>query len=42
MCLQLSSLEVGEYTFQLTVTDEAGQESSDDVNVVVEPVSVST
>ncbi|XP_078584665.1 IgGFc-binding protein-like [Branchiostoma floridae x Branchiostoma japonicum] len=35
--LQLSNLHPGEYTFVLTVTDTAGQQSSDDVLVIVQP-----
>ncbi|KAG7470014.1 hypothetical protein MATL_G00134730 [Megalops atlanticus] len=35
--LQLSALQEGEYTFQLTVTDTAGQRSSATVTVVVQP-----
>ncbi|XP_035659279.1 zonadhesin-like [Branchiostoma floridae] len=35
--LQLSNLHPGEYTFILTVTDTAGQQSSDDVLVIVQP-----
>lgn len=35
--LQLSNLEVGDYTFTLKVTDSAGQTSSADVHVYVKP-----
>nr|CAB3258576.1 dyslexia-associated protein KIAA0319-like protein [Phallusia mammillata] len=38
-CLELSNLEVGEYTFQLTVTDEAGQFDTAKVTVLVQPES---
>ncbi|XP_069612929.1 dyslexia-associated protein KIAA0319-like protein homolog isoform X2 [Ranitomeya imitator] len=35
--LQLSSLQEGDYTFQLTVTDSAGQQSTSEVTVIVQP-----
>ncbi|CAH2221972.1 dyslexia-associated KIAA0319 homolog [Pelobates cultripes] len=35
--LQLSALQEGDYTFQLTVTDSAGQQSTSEVTVIVEP-----
>ncbi|XP_069763734.1 dyslexia-associated protein KIAA0319-like [Narcine bancroftii] len=35
--LQLSTMEEGDYTFQLVVTDSAGQQSSTEVTVVVQP-----
>lgn len=38
-CLVLSNLEVGDYTFQLTVTDDAGQEDTAKVTIIVQPVS---
>ncbi|XP_055289818.1 low-density lipoprotein receptor-related protein 11 isoform X2 [Moschus berezovskii] len=40
--LKLSHLHEGTYTFQLTVTDTAGQRSSDNVSVTVLPVAFST
>lgn len=40
--LKLSHLREGTYTFQLTVTDTAGQRSSDNVSVTVLPVAFST
>lgn len=33
--LQLSDLQEGQYTFQLTVTDSSGQQDSDTVSVTV-------
>ncbi|XP_078271059.1 dyslexia-associated protein KIAA0319-like [Rhinoraja longicauda] len=36
-CLQLSAMQEGEYTFQLTVTDSSGQRSSAKVTVHVQP-----
>ncbi|XP_064454285.1 low-density lipoprotein receptor-related protein 11 isoform X2 [Mirounga angustirostris] len=39
--LKLSHLQEGTYTFQLTVTDTAGQRSSDNVSVTVLPVAFS-
>lgn len=38
-CIELSNLEVGDYTFQLTVTDEAGQEDTAKVTIIVQPES---
>ncbi|XP_044143562.1 dyslexia-associated protein KIAA0319-like protein homolog [Bufo gargarizans] len=35
--LQLSVLQEGDYTFQLTVTDSAGQQSTSEVTVIVQP-----
>lgn len=35
--LQLSALQEGDYTFQLTVTDSAGQQSTSEVTVIVQP-----
>ncbi|XP_078056841.1 dyslexia-associated protein KIAA0319-like [Mustelus asterias] len=35
--LQLSAMQEGDYTFQLTVTDSAGQQSSTEVTVIVQP-----
>ncbi|XP_051871969.1 dyslexia-associated protein KIAA0319-like isoform X2 [Pristis pectinata] len=35
--LQLSAMQEGDYTFQLTVTDSAGQQSSAEVTVIVQP-----
>ncbi|XP_072365817.1 dyslexia-associated protein KIAA0319-like [Scyliorhinus torazame] len=35
--LQLSAMQEGDYTFQLTVTDSAGQQSSTEVIVIVQP-----
>ncbi|XP_073419107.1 dyslexia-associated protein KIAA0319-like protein homolog isoform X2 [Dendrobates tinctorius] len=35
--LQLSELQEGDYTFQLTVTDSAGQQSTSEVTVIVQP-----
>ncbi|KAM4044544.1 dyslexia-associated protein KIAA0319-like protein homolog isoform 1-T2 [Anomaloglossus baeobatrachus] len=35
--LQLSALQEGDYTFQLTVTDSAGQQSTCEVTVIVQP-----
>ncbi|XP_070112499.1 low-density lipoprotein receptor-related protein 11 isoform X2 [Equus caballus] len=40
--LELSHLQEGAYTFQLTVTDTAGQRSSDNVSVTVLPRAFST
>lgn len=40
--LKLSHLQEGTYTFQLTVTDTAGQRSSDIVSVTVLPMAFST
>ncbi|XP_058390262.1 low-density lipoprotein receptor-related protein 11 isoform X3 [Diceros bicornis minor] len=40
--LKLSHLREGVYTFQLTVTDTAGQRSSDNVSVTVLPMDFST
>ncbi|XP_046525765.1 low-density lipoprotein receptor-related protein 11 [Equus quagga] len=40
--LELSHLQEGTYTFQLTVTDTAGQRSSDNVSVTVLPRAFST
>ncbi|KAK2114494.1 Low-density lipoprotein receptor- protein 11 [Saguinus oedipus] len=40
--LKLSHLQEGTYTFQLTVTDTAGQKSSDNVSVTVLPMAYST
>ncbi|XP_014651146.1 PREDICTED: low-density lipoprotein receptor-related protein 11, partial [Ceratotherium simum simum] len=40
--LKLSHLQEGVYTFQLTVTDTAGQRSSDNVSVTVLPMAFST
>ncbi|KAM9234804.1 low-density lipoprotein receptor-related protein 11 isoform 5-T5 [Dugong dugon] len=40
--LKLSHLQEGTYTFQLTVTDTAGQKSSDNVSVTVLPTAYST
>ncbi|XP_006140102.2 low-density lipoprotein receptor-related protein 11 [Tupaia chinensis] len=40
--LKLSHLQEGTYTFQLTVTDTAGQRSSDNVSVTVLPTAYST
>lgn len=39
--LKLSHLQEGTYTFQLTVTDTAGQRSSDNVSVAVLPMAFS-
>ncbi|XP_066104140.1 low-density lipoprotein receptor-related protein 11 [Saccopteryx bilineata] len=39
--LKLSHLQEGTYTFQLTVTDTAGQRSSDNVSVIVLPQAFS-
>lgn len=36
-CLQLSAMQEGDYTFQLTVTDSSGQRSSAEVTVLVQP-----
>ncbi|KAE8624216.1 hypothetical protein XENTR_v10005867 [Xenopus tropicalis] len=35
--LQLSALQEGDYTFHLTVTDSAGQQSTSEVTVIVQP-----
>ncbi|XP_039596747.1 dyslexia-associated protein KIAA0319-like protein [Polypterus senegalus] len=35
--LQLSAMQEGDYTFQLTVTDSAGQQSTAEVTVIVQP-----
>lgn len=35
--LQLSAMQEGDYTFQLTVTDSAGQQSNVEVTVIVQP-----
>ncbi|XP_066431097.1 dyslexia-associated protein KIAA0319-like protein homolog [Eleutherodactylus coqui] len=35
--LQLSALQEGDYTFQLTVTDSAGHQSTSEVTVIVQP-----
>lgn len=35
--LQLSALQEGDYTFQLTVTDSAGQQDTAKVTVIVQP-----
>ncbi|KAG8451427.1 hypothetical protein GDO86_003584 [Hymenochirus boettgeri] len=35
--LQLSALQEGDYTFQLTVTDSAGQQATSEVTVIVQP-----
>ncbi|KAM5180979.1 dyslexia-associated protein KIAA0319-like protein homolog isoform 2-T2 [Mantella aurantiaca] len=35
--LQLSALQEGDYTFQLTVTDSAGQQSTSEATVIVQP-----
>ncbi|KAL2080372.1 hypothetical protein ACEWY4_024165 [Coilia grayii] len=35
--LQLSALQEGDYTFQLTVTDSAGQQDTAEVTVIVQP-----
>ncbi|XP_043915403.1 dyslexia-associated protein KIAA0319-like protein homolog isoform X2 [Protopterus annectens] len=35
--LQLSAMQEGDYTFQLTVTDSAGQQSNAEVTVIVQP-----
>ncbi|XP_036270761.1 low-density lipoprotein receptor-related protein 11 [Pipistrellus kuhlii] len=40
--LRLSHLQEGRYTFQLTVTDTAGQRSADNVSVTVLPPAFST
>lgn len=40
--LKLSHLQEGRYTFQLTVTDTAGQRSADNVSVTVLPPAFST
>ncbi|XP_003404015.2 low-density lipoprotein receptor-related protein 11 isoform X1 [Loxodonta africana] len=40
--LKLSHLQEGTYTFQLTVTDTAGQRSSDNISVTVLPMAYST
>ncbi|XP_073728419.1 dyslexia-associated protein KIAA0319 isoform X1 [Misgurnus anguillicaudatus] len=37
--LQLSDLQEGQYTFQLTVTDSIGQQDSDDISVTVLPAN---
>ncbi|XP_054426083.1 low-density lipoprotein receptor-related protein 11 [Pteronotus mesoamericanus] len=40
--VKLSHLQEGTYTFQLTVTDTAGQRSSDNISVTVLPLAVAT
>lgn len=35
--LQLSAMQEGDYTFQLTVTDSAGQQETAHVTVIVQP-----
>ena len=35
--LQLSALQEGDYTFQLTVTDTSGQQDTAKVTVIVQP-----
>ncbi|XP_050788497.1 dyslexia-associated protein KIAA0319-like protein homolog isoform X1 [Gopherus flavomarginatus] len=35
--LQLSAMQEGDYTYQLTVTDSAGQQSTAEVTVIVQP-----
>ncbi|XP_018125013.2 dyslexia-associated protein KIAA0319 isoform X2 [Xenopus laevis] len=35
--LQVSAMQVGKYTFELTVTDSSGQRSSDNITVTVQP-----
>lgn len=35
--LQLSAMQEGDYTFQLTVTDSAGQQDTAHVTVIVQP-----
>ncbi|XP_075709476.1 dyslexia-associated protein KIAA0319-like protein homolog [Rhinoderma darwinii] len=35
--LQLSALQEGDYTFQLTVTDSGGQQATSEVTVIVQP-----
>uniref|UniRef100_A0A803K4I0 KIAA0319 n=1 Tax=Xenopus tropicalis TaxID=8364 RepID=A0A803K4I0_XENTR len=35
--LQVSAMQVGKYTFELTVTDLSGQRSSDNITVTVQP-----
>lgn len=35
--LHVSAMEEGEYTFQLTVTDSSGQQSSAEATVIVQP-----
>lgn len=35
--LQLSAMQEGDYTFQLTVTDSAGQQDTAQVTVIVQP-----
>lgn len=35
--LQLSAMQEGDYTFQLTVTDSAGQQDTSQVTVIVQP-----
>lgn len=35
--LQLSAMQEGDYTFQLTVTDSAGQQETAQVTVIVQP-----
>ena len=35
--LQLSAMQEGDYTFQLTVTDSSGQQDTAQVTVIVQP-----
>lgn len=35
--LQLSAMQEGDYTFQLTVTDSVGQQDTAQVTVIVQP-----
>ena len=35
--LQLSAMQEGDYTFQLTVTDSSGQQETAQVTVIVQP-----
>lgn len=35
--LQLSAMQEGDYTFQLTVTDSSGQQDTAHVTVIVQP-----
>lgn len=35
--LQLSAMREGDYTYQLTVTDSAGHQSTANVTVIVQP-----